>query len=315
MHRDANIDGLKFLLIFLVVLGHINEPNYSALPTRLIYSFHMPVFIFLSGYLTSVHTDLKKLLMWTLKLGCIYLLAGTSLNLLSWATDRPVSTAQWLLLKPQFAMWYLLALIYWRWAIYLLHDNISTERIFAGSICLALLIGFIPASIDTGLLAIHRTITFLPCFTLGYWFRHEQRFVNVLSKIPPPIFISTIVISFIISTFLPVYIPSYHYVHIRYVALFIVQTGIGIIVTLSIFGLSRRLTMLERFATYGRYTLWVYIGHTFCILLQNFYFKSSGKALGISTAIGLGALYTMGITCLAVQFTKKRPSCGNTRTA
>lgn len=190
MHRDANIDGLKFLLIFLVVLGHINEPNYSALPTRLIYSFHMPVFIFLSGYLTSVHTDLKKLLMWTLKLGCIYLLAGTSLNLLSWATDRPVSTAQWLLLKPQFAMWYLLALIYWRWAIYLLHDNISTERIFAGSICLALLIGFIPASIDTGLLAIHRTITFLPCFTLGYWFRHEQRFVNVLSKIPPHIHIN-----------------------------------------------------------------------------------------------------------------------------
>ena len=53
--RAKEIDGMKGALIFLVVLGHFLLPllNFGArsinLPFDLIYSFHMPAFVFLSG--------------------------------------------------------------------------------------------------------------------------------------------------------------------------------------------------------------------------------------------------------------------------
>lgn len=48
--RDETIDVLKGIAILLVVLGHI-----AAAPklTSVIYSFHMPLFIFISGYLAQ----------------------------------------------------------------------------------------------------------------------------------------------------------------------------------------------------------------------------------------------------------------------
>ena len=63
MERDKKIDLLKGIAIYLVVMGHVIawffedfSENRSALPTNvtalwtLIYSFHMPLFVFLSGY-------------------------------------------------------------------------------------------------------------------------------------------------------------------------------------------------------------------------------------------------------------------------
>ena len=52
--RLYSYDNLKFILIFLVVLAHLIEisapfEGKQQLYT-LIYSFHMPVFIFLSGF-------------------------------------------------------------------------------------------------------------------------------------------------------------------------------------------------------------------------------------------------------------------------
>ena len=52
--RDAKIDNLKGILIFLVVFGHLLElvitKGHAKYIYELIYSFHMPFFIFLSGY-------------------------------------------------------------------------------------------------------------------------------------------------------------------------------------------------------------------------------------------------------------------------
>jgi fucose 4-O-acetylase-like acetyltransferase len=51
--RDFQIDNIKFLLIFLVVFGHLLELFVSSKGTLLyllIYSFHMPAFVFLTGY-------------------------------------------------------------------------------------------------------------------------------------------------------------------------------------------------------------------------------------------------------------------------
>ncbi|MDA3100191.1 acyltransferase family protein, partial [Staphylococcus pseudintermedius] len=53
--RDAFFDNARAILIFLVVFGHLIQPYTDAHPTvyalyLLIYSFHMPAFLFISGY-------------------------------------------------------------------------------------------------------------------------------------------------------------------------------------------------------------------------------------------------------------------------
>ena len=54
MVRNPLIDNVKFIMIFFVVLGHLIEPLLSHNSTlsilfKIIYSFHMPVFIIISG--------------------------------------------------------------------------------------------------------------------------------------------------------------------------------------------------------------------------------------------------------------------------
>lgn len=64
MYRNKEIDSIKFLLIFLVVFGHFIEGFLKIfefdLIYRFIYAFHMPVFVFFSGYLSSGKIDEKK---------------------------------------------------------------------------------------------------------------------------------------------------------------------------------------------------------------------------------------------------------------
>lgn len=52
MDRKYHIDFLKVVLIFLVILGHMNSPF-----SKIIFSFHMPMFFFLSGMLLNVEKD------------------------------------------------------------------------------------------------------------------------------------------------------------------------------------------------------------------------------------------------------------------
>ena len=64
--RDFMFDNYRAFLIVLVVLGHFIEPSYTdtVFLTNLkyfIFAFHMPAFIFISGYFA-----LKKMSPWKL---------------------------------------------------------------------------------------------------------------------------------------------------------------------------------------------------------------------------------------------------------
>ncbi len=62
--RDVTIDMLKGITIILVVLGHVIQVIYAPDSYdenwifKIIYSFHMPLFIFISGYLTGFKREL-----------------------------------------------------------------------------------------------------------------------------------------------------------------------------------------------------------------------------------------------------------------
>ena len=68
--RDYFFDNLKAVLIFLVVLGHFLLPIHGDNPLvvvkRLIYIFHMPLFVFVSGYFAKKILQLR--LLWVIKL-------------------------------------------------------------------------------------------------------------------------------------------------------------------------------------------------------------------------------------------------------
>ena len=53
------IDNLRACLIFLVVIGHViqfSHPHYGdTLLFQYIYSFHMPLFVFISGFVSGVY--------------------------------------------------------------------------------------------------------------------------------------------------------------------------------------------------------------------------------------------------------------------
>ena len=64
--RDYLFDNYKVLLIILVIFGHFTEPSYrnnDFLYTLkwLIVSFHMPAFIFISGYFSKRELTFAKL--------------------------------------------------------------------------------------------------------------------------------------------------------------------------------------------------------------------------------------------------------------
>ena len=73
------IDNIKVVLIFLVVFGHLIERYIDTSDTLMaiymfIYIFHMPLFIYISGYLSKNVNKSKKIFLKDLLIPYIFLL-------------------------------------------------------------------------------------------------------------------------------------------------------------------------------------------------------------------------------------------------
>ncbi|KAF1079987.1 MAG: hypothetical protein GQF41_3663 [Candidatus Rifleibacterium amylolyticum] len=153
-------DNAKGILIALVVFGHFLTP-YRSIPEvktifDIIYFFHMPAFVFVSGYLSRLTSDNRKAI---LKLCIAYALFNFPMMVYVVLHKNNAPS----LLTPYYSFWYLLALIAWR----LIVPTISkTREILFFSIFTAVLIGFWNEIDNT--LAISRIIGFLPFFLAGY---------------------------------------------------------------------------------------------------------------------------------------------------
>lgn len=112
--RDYLFDNYKVLLILLVVMGHFIEPcadNTEFLHTLkwLIVSFHMPAFIFISGYFSKRELPLSVIIR---KLAVPYI-AYEFIYYFFYTFITHKETGLYLL-YPKFSLWYLLALFVWR---------------------------------------------------------------------------------------------------------------------------------------------------------------------------------------------------------
>lgn len=161
--RNAYWDNAKGILMTLVVLGHYlyAYSQYKAANAiiTIIYLFHMPAFVFISGFLSKSEnaTSAKSIC----KLCLVYIVFNTSMMIYSFIfEDLPLS-----LFTPYYSYWYILALIVWRLTV----KQLSQIRgITIISIIVAMSVGFWQEV--SNVFALARIFCFYPFFILGYKF-------------------------------------------------------------------------------------------------------------------------------------------------
>ena len=160
--RDYLFDNYKALLIALVVIGHFIELSYKdneflyALKW-LVVSFHMPAFIFISGYFSKRTLSLGILFQ---KLAIPYFIYEIIYYLVyTFIIHKPTGLY---LLYPKFSLWYIQALFFWR----LLAPHI---RKIPHYMAISILAGLLAGCLDMpdNFLTIPRTLVFFPYFLAG----------------------------------------------------------------------------------------------------------------------------------------------------
>jgi fucose 4-O-acetylase-like acetyltransferase len=172
--RDAFFDNAKYLAIVLVAVGHAWEPlregsrSVSAL-YLLVYTFHMPAFIVVSGYF-SRNFDASPGRLRRLVTGLVvpYVLFETAYTFFTRWTDRvpdrPVS-----LLDPLYLTWFLVALFVWRLTTPLWQ---RVRHPVPLALAVAMLATLTPSIGDD--LDLQRVLQFLPYFVLGLCLKPEH---------------------------------------------------------------------------------------------------------------------------------------------
>lgn len=166
-------DNLKFFLIVLVVIGHTITSDVvqnSTLKSMFIfiYSFHMPLFLFISGLFQNKNSNTlnrKKIV--------TYIILGLMVKMLVMFIDGILFTS-----RPKFSLfnedglfWYLFVLAYYNVICYILR-KMDKSLVFFLSMLLALLIGYDDSIGD--FLCLSRAIVFFPFYYVGFCLTPKQ---------------------------------------------------------------------------------------------------------------------------------------------
>ncbi|MDH6226967.1 acyltransferase family protein [Streptomyces sp. MJP52] len=171
--RDSFFDNAKYLAIVLVAMGHVWEPLREGNRTMgvlymVVYAFHMPAFIVISGYFSRSFAfkphQIKRLLS-----GVVvpYIVFETAYSLFRrWAhePDAPIS-----LLDPWYLTWFLAALFVWRLTTPMWR---SLRHPLAVALAIAMLATVSPKIGND--LDMQRALQFLPYFVLGLCLKPEH---------------------------------------------------------------------------------------------------------------------------------------------
>lgn len=167
--RDYLLDNYKALLITLVVMGHFIEPCYQNndfLYTLkwLIVSFHMPAFIFISGYFSRRELKLSVILQKLLVPYIVYEFVYYFFYIFVIHKETGLY-----LLYPKFSLWYLLALFVWRAVTPYVK---KCPHYMLLSTAAGLLIGL--SGMPDNFLSLPRILYFYPFFLAGMDFRRTD---------------------------------------------------------------------------------------------------------------------------------------------
>ena len=168
-------DNLKGILIFAVIFSNflweytkLRIYTSSRKIVIYLYYFHIPGFIFISGFLTSENSSKISN---SFRLLILYYIFNFSFNtIVHICFNEPIE-----LINPKSSYWYLLSLIFWRISIKYINQFKYCLTI---SLIISLLEGYFNLFINA--FSIKRTVAYFPFFIAGYKIAKTQIFDDFL---------------------------------------------------------------------------------------------------------------------------------------
>ena len=272
--RSTFWDNYKGILILLVVFGHFIYSYAAKKPDSLahdlyifIYSFHMPAFVFCSGYFSRSERSrgresLAQLL--------IYYLVFNTIMLVFAYLYRGI---EFKFLTPYYSYWYILALIAWRAAIGPLG---KVKGLLPMTLLITLLMGFSKDFILE--LSIRRIIGFFPFFVAGYLV-NKEKLEQFLAKRKPwhmvlcavPVAAAAIVGFFVVNRFgiteNITTLASYNDSNTIFHRILLLGASAVAIVGMLLVVPNRKIPLLSQI---GKNSLLIYLAHRFVTMLYYF---------------------------------------------
>ena len=202
-NRDTLLDSLKYWLIILVIIGHVfvicgGDNKINQVTWHWIYIFHMPLFIFISGYLSHKKTN-REFLKSSWKILEPFVIFQVIARGIDALEGEPITLIN--LLTPRYVLWYLLSLFFWRLILQTLPNKIlnNTTLVLISTFIISVLAGFLPFN---NFLSLQRTFAFLPFFFMGYYMRGKNLFL-------PSKYKTLYLCLFIITIAIPIFFSNY----------------------------------------------------------------------------------------------------------
>ena len=185
-HRDYYFDNARAFLIYLVVFGHLLNPyveghKHMGALYLLIYSFHMPSFLFISGYFAKNIGKPDHLEKVAKKLLVPYFVFFSFFSVYYYLTGKS-SHLQLDPFDPVFALWFLITLFIFH-VVLVIVKNYKPYYVLPIAVIVSLLAGF-SSNID-GYMSYSRTIVFFPIFYLGFLMNKHQAMLLRNKKLIP----------------------------------------------------------------------------------------------------------------------------------
>ncbi|OES43780.1 acyltransferase family protein [Domibacillus iocasae] len=307
--RDDYFDNVRFFLIFLVVFGHLMRPYVYDSPLiyafyMTIYSFHMPAFIFISGFFAKgiLRPGYLKKIAGKLLIPLVTFQIVYSIFYFWIEHEEALSVS---LLIPEWSLWFLLSLFFWHVLLFGVVKWLKKPLLaLAVSIAAGLLIGLVHESLTV--LSIGRTFMFFPFFLAGYYAKKEW--------FQPLFRFSTRILLLCFTVGLFIYFYANTYIQIEWLFGSISYAGLGaeplkglfwrtLVYVINIVMIAFILSIVPRknffFTSWGRNTLYVYLLHGFFVQssrrVDNLELPPSIFVL-LATAAGLTLLLSSPLT-------------------
>ncbi|CAG9620637.1 acyltransferase family protein [Sutcliffiella rhizosphaerae] len=300
--RDSFFDNAKFILIFLVVFGHVISPyrandEWLVSIYHFIFVFHMPAFILLAGHFSTNYYKkgyyvkiITRLLVPYLILQTLYTFFYSNLY-----ADPSMSLEYF---TPRWAMWFLLSMIAWK-LLLPLFARFRAAISIPTAILLGVGIGFI--DIPERFLSLDRTFYFFPFFLIGYYLTKSK--TNLFQQLKSGAY-RGVATGFLILLFVGIYIwlggidgASILYGTYTFSSIFDMFLRLGIyvgsfLVTVAFFALVPKKKNI--FTGIGRRSFYVYILHGF--IIKWIFETSFGQAINSTSGYILLLLLSVIVT-------------------
>ncbi|MBE9915025.1 fucose 4-O-acetylase [Paenibacillus donghaensis] len=174
--------NLRFILILTVFIGNAIEPLIHQMDGLhalflWIFTFHMPLFVFVTGYFAKGGLDGTAGRKTLLQIGLQYIIFQSLYSFLDMTVFR-VENIHRSFFAPYLLLWFLASHMGWRLLTLGMRKLSPTTQVVI-SLALGVLIGYLP--LDGAWLSFSRTFVYLPFFVIGYHFSFDA-FVQFFTK-------------------------------------------------------------------------------------------------------------------------------------